>query len=299
MGTVARQAQDIGDQARELKDKAERGARHAIHAASPWIAILARAGYAAKGVVYVLVGVLALTAAFGGGHAEGSRGALGTLLGKPFGKVILAVIAAGLAGYALWCFVRAVWDPEREGTSAKAIGKRLFAAGKGVVHAALVVAVVSMLTGNGGGGGGGGDGDEGARDWTARLMAWPFGPWLVMLIGLAVVGYGVRQLYRGWKSDLDDQLNLGRMNATAARWTVRFSRFGIGARGVIFIVIGGFLALAGWRVDPGEAKGVGQALDSLQRQPYGPWLLGLVALGLIAYGLYEFVRAKYRRIDPT
>ena len=276
---------DVNGHLRAAKGHAKRAA----HEVSPWIELLARAGYAAKGVVYSLVGVFALLAARGSGDAKGSRTALGELLDKPYGQVLLGVIAIGLAGYALWCFVRALVNPEHDKT-----GSRVFSFVKGVGHVVLVIAVIGMITGSRSQGGGGGGGD-----WTGRLMEWPAGKWLVMAIGLGIVGYGIFQLYRAWTADLDDQLSLGRMNPQTAR-TVRYvSRFGMAARGVVFLVVGGFAFFAGLRSSPSEAKGVGEALQYLRTQPYGPWLLGFVALGLIGYGIYEFVRARYRHIKPA
>src|SRR5687767_3561419 len=153
---------------REAHAQVEQAARQAAVRAGPAIELLARAGYAAKGVVYVLVGGLSLMAAFGyGGSTTGSRGALRTLLDKPYGLAMLAIVALGLAGYALWCFVRALLDPERKGRDARGIAKRAVHFGKGVVHAALVVAVVGMMRGTGGGGGEDGE----VRDWTAWLMS--------------------------------------------------------------------------------------------------------------------------------
>jgi type IV secretory pathway VirB2 component (pilin) len=281
---------------RDLHAHAEQAARDAALHAGPAITFLARAGYAAKGIVYGLIGGLALLAAFGSrGETTGSKGALRTLLDQSFGQVLLAVIAVGLAGYALWCFVRAILDPERDGNNAKGLAKRAFNFGKGIVHAALVVAVIGMIRGTGDGGGD----DEGLEEWTATLMSFPLGIWLVGLAGASVIAYGARQLYRAWTTDLDDQLSLSRMGPTAHVWTIRFSRFGMAARGVVFGVIGAFLLIAAYRADPSEAKGVGEALQTLQQQPYGPVILGVVALGLISYGAYELIRARYRRIDPT
>ena len=286
----------ISNPARGLRAQAEQAAHDAAMHTSPAIRALARAGYAAKGIVYALVGGLALMAAVGSrGETTGSEGALRTLMGKPYGLALLAVLAIGLAGYALWCFVRAVVDPEDDGNGAKGLGKRAFNFGKGVVHAALVLAVVGMIRGTGGGG----SDDSGAEKWTATLMSFPLGIWLVGAVGVAVIAYGARQLYKAWTTDLDDQLALGRMGPTAHRWTLRFSRFGMAARGVVFGVMGTFLVIAAFRADPSEAKGVGGALNTLQQQPYGPVLLGVVALGLIAYGAYELIRARYRRIETT
>ena len=280
---------------RGLPAEAEQAVHRAALHAGPAIALLARAGYAAKGVVYALVGALAVLAAAGhGGSTTGSRGALRSLLDKPYGLAILAVIAVGLGGYALWCFVRATLDPERDGTNAKGVAKRLGQFGKGVVHAALVVAVIGMMRGAGPG-----DDDGRVRDWTAWLMSFPLGIWLVGIAGASVVVYGLRQLHRAWNVDLDDQLDLGRMGAALHQWTIRFSRFGMAARGVVFGLIGTFLVLAAWRSNPGEARGVGGALRTLQQQPYGPFILGAVALGLVAYGAYQLILARHRRIEPA
>lgn len=271
-------------------------ARHALVGSSNWIVLLARLGYAAKAVVYGLVGMLAVLAAFGrGGQVEGSKSALATLLDEPGGKALLVVIAIGLTGYALWCFVQAAVDPERDGSDATGIGKRTFNAFKGVLHLALVVAVVQMIIGSGGGS----TGEDGTQHWTARVMAWPAGRWIVTVGGVAVAIYGLRQMYRGWTADLDDQLDLSEMTHPAHRWTVRACRFGMAARGAVFVIIGSFLAIAGLRHDPQQSKGFGEAMRYLQEQPYGPWLLAIVAAGLIAYGLYELVRARYRRIEPV
>jgi hypothetical protein len=281
---------------RDLPAEAEQAIHRAALHAGPAIAFLARAGYAAKGVVYALVGALSLLAAAGrGGSTTGSRGALRSLLDRPYGQTTLAVIAVGLGGYALWCFVRALLDPERDGTDAKGLAKRGGNFGKGVVHVALVGAVIGMMRGTGSGRGD----DEGVRDWTGWLMSFPLGIWLVGIAGASVVVYGLRQLYRAWTLDLDDRLSLGRMSAGLHNWTVRFSRFGMAARGVVFGVIGVFLVLAALHANPGEAKGVGGALRAVQQQPYGPVLLTAVALGLIAYGAYQLILARYRRIEAA
>ena len=268
----------------------------AVRQVSPFIRRFARCGYAAKGVVYVIVGGLAAAVAFGrGGQTTGSRGALQALLEQPFGRVLLGIVAFGLACYAAWQFIRAVEDPEHEGADGKAVAKRAGLFVSGVIHVGLVVAAVAMV--GGGGGGGDGSGDGSAQDWTATLMGYPLGRWLVATVGLVVGGYGVHQLVRAYKADLDSQLVLAGLSATTQQWVRRVSRFGMAARGVVFGIVGLFLLLAAWRHDPGEARGLGGALHSLQEQGYGPWLLGAVAVGVIAYGGYQFVLARHRRIE--
>lgn len=272
-------------------------AEKSLAEAGPWIVWLARAGYAAKGVVYCVVGLLALLAAFGSGDGEttGSRGALHKILTQPFGVVLVSLLAVGLAGYALWCFLQAIIDPDRAGKDAKGAAKRVGKFFKGLVHSALVVAAVGMVTGRESGG----DGESNIDRWTAKLMAMPWGVWLVGIVGASVLGYGVWQLIRAWRVNLDKMLSLGELPPETRRPVVNVSRFGIGARGVVFGVIGLGLILAAWHANPSEAKGVGESLRWVAQQPYGPWLLAVVAAGLMAYGFYEFVRAGYRVIRPT
>jgi hypothetical protein len=280
---------------RDVHAQAEEAVRGAAARAGGAIGLLARAGYAAKGIVYCLVGGLALLAAVGsGGRTTGSRGALRSLLDHPYGLAILAVVAIGLAAYAGWCVLRALLDPDRKGSDARGIAKRAVTFGKGVVYAALVVAVVGMMRGTRGRGD-----DAGVRDWTARLMSFPLGIWLVGLTGAAVVVFGLRQLYCARVADVDEPLDFGRMGANTHRWATRFSRIGLAARGVVFAIVGVFLVTAARHENPGEARGVGGALHALQEQPYGSALLAAVALGLIAYGCYQFLLVRYRRIKPT
>lgn len=267
-------------------------AHRAEHAASnPVVEKLARAGYAVKGVVYGLIGFLALKAALGsGGQTTGSRGAITSLTDEPFGEALLWVIALGLAGYALWRFIQALGDPDGEGSDAEGSVKRLGYAGSGVLYGALAYFTLRLVTGSGGGGG------TNASGWTATLMAQPFGPWLVGAAGLVTIGIGLYQFNKAHKADFFDKLKTGEMSASARKWVRRVGQFGLGARGVVFVLLGVFLIQAAWQADPSEARGIGGALDALAAQPYGPYLLGTVALGLIAYGAYCVVNARFRRI---
>ena len=276
----------------------KRGAGSAAVHAKPTVAKLIRLGYAAKGLVYVIVGALAALAAFGGrgGETTGSRGAMDTIMEQPFGRTLLGVVAVGLAGYVLWQLFRAAKDPEHADDGAKSWGRRAMYLGSGLIHAGLVVAAARMVMD---GGGGSTDDNANARGWTATFMSYPYGRWLVGLTGLGIAGFGLYQIYKGYKADLDKQLAMGRMGAGAHRFAVMMGRLGIAARGIVFAIIGGLLAMAAYHENPSEAKGLGGALDTLAAQQYGPWLLGAVALGLVAYGIYLFIRARYRRIELT
>lgn len=254
---------------------------------STWHQRFARFGYASKGVVYLLVGILAVQAALGSSQATDSKGALRSIIDAPFGRVLLAVMALGLFSYAAWRAYSAVANPESD-----SVPRRLYAALTALIYGGLGLEATRLALRNGGGGGG----EEGASHWTARALAQPFGAWLVGLAGAGLLLFGGSQLVHAWKAKLDDQLDLSQLEPARRAWVVRVARFGIAARGVVLLLIGAFVVQAAVEFDPSEAQGVGGALRSLEQQPYGSWLLGIVALGLAAYGVYELVRARYRRI---
>jgi hypothetical protein len=253
------------------------------------IAWLARSGYAARGVVYVIVGWLAVLAALGSGQATDSKGALLTILQQPFGEVLLALVALGLVGYALWRLVQASMDTDGHGTDAKGAAVRIGLVVSAVTHLLLAFFALSLILGWGAGGGG-----DGTQDWTAWLLEQPFGRWLVGLIGAAVVGAGLAHIFKGWQAKFEKYLQ---MDPDLLDKASPVCRFGLVARGVVFLIIGGFLVVAAWRFSSGEVVGLKGALQTLQQQPYGWILLGIVALGLFAFGLYSLIEARYRRID--
>ena len=251
----------------------------------------ARLGYAARGLVNLLVGLLALLAATGGGDVEGSKGALRALLSQPLGRTLLAVVAAGLFGFALWRFLQSVLDADGRGTGWRALIARAAQLVSAAIYAGLGLFAVDLVAGLGAGGGE----EQAARDWTRWLMAQPFGRWLVAAVGLAVAGGGVAMVAKAWTASFRRHLSC---EAGTARWVVPLGRAGYAARGVVFLIIGGFLILAAWHENPGEARGLGGALLALREQPFGRALFGLVALGLAAFGAFEFAEARYRRISP-
>lgn len=257
---------------------------------APWIEKLARFGYGAKGVVYLLVGGLAAVAAFtGGGQTTDSSGALAAVADDPGGRALLAVIAVGLFGYVLWRILGVVRNPEHESG-----GKRVFFAVTGLAYGTLAVEAARLALY--GVGGASGQNGNGAAHWSGEVMAQPLGQLLLAAAGVAIGAYGIHQIVSGWRVDLDDQLALGAMSANARRWTVRISRFGLAARGLVFTIIGGFLVVAAIQSDPSEATGIGGVLTMMRGTP---WLLGVLALGLVAYGVYNLVRARYRVIRPA
>ncbi|MGI0488755.1 DUF1206 domain-containing protein [Pantanalinema rosaneae CENA516] len=264
-------------------------------AAHPWVERLARLGYAAKGMVYFVVGLLAAQAAFTtGGRTTDPNGALETIIDQPFGQFLLVIILIGLIGYALWRFVQTLVDPEHSGESldAKRIAQRLGYAFSAIAYTGLAWTAVKLLMGESG------EHGDSTRDWTARSMAQPFGRWLVGLAGLVVIGVGVSYLYQAYKAKFQRHFKLHEMSQTQRQWAKRLGQFGIAARGVVFGIIGLFLVLAALRANSNEARGLGGALTALAEQPFGAWLLGVVALGLMAYSVYSIIEARYRQLAP-
>ncbi len=263
---------------------------HGAAAADSRLERLARMGYLTKGIVYALVGLLAAQAAFGaGGATTDTQGVLERIVTQPFGQILLGLAALGLAGYALWRVVQAVLDPERKGGDAGGLAERAGALINGVIYFGLALTAGRLALGTGGAGG------DGTKDITARLMGWPLGVWLVGVVGLVVIGVGVQQLYGGYRASFRKKLRQEEMSAGELTWAVRAGRFGLAARGIVFVIVGVFFIQAARSANPQRAGGLGEALATLAQQPFGPLLLGIVALGLVAYGVYMAVLARYWR----
>ena len=268
-------------------------AQQLIQERSLWIERLARFGYAAKGVVYGIVGLLAAQAAFGsGGQTTDTKGALSAIVTQPFGKFLLSLVAIGLIGYSLWRFIQAIKDPEHKGTKPKGLAQRIGYAANGFIYGSLALSAIRIVIGSGSGGN-----SNSTQDWTGKLLSQPFGQWLVGTIGAAVIGLGFYQLYKAYKAKFRKEMDLSQVSNVQQNWIIAIGRFGLAARGVVFCIIGFFLIQAARQYDPSEVRGLGEALQVLQQQPYGPWLLGIVALGLVAYGIYMIIQGRYRHLN--
>lgn len=266
----------------------------AVHARrhAGWIVRLARAGYVAKGIVYMVIGALAVQAAAGaGGRATDSRGALGEISGSTVGRVLLLLMGIGLVGYALWAVTSALLDAEDRGSDAKGVALRVGQAARGLAYGALGVEALALVARSGRTGSG-----EGAEHWTARAMELPWGRALIALAGAGIIAYALYQFWRGARKDIRKRLRIGGENPDAVRWVVRLARFGIIARGVVFLMIGWLIVQAAWRRDAEQAGGIGDSLSALGAQPYGSLVLGAAALGLVAYGVWQLANARYREM---
>lgn len=271
-------------------ESAAETAEVAAEYAAPWIERLARAGFAAKALLYGTVGVLAARMAVGkGGRATGARGAMESVQNAPFGRLLLGLVGVGLIGYAVWRVVQALLDPERRGSSAKGIALRASFAARGLIHAALAISALRLAIGNPPEG----DGNDAER-WAARVLGITGGRSLLWIIALSVGVFGVYQLYRAFAAKLSSQLQFGMISTEIGRWIIGVSRFGIAARGIVFVMVALLLGGAAMRQSPSRAGGIDDALESLTA--LGKWPFMAIAMGLIAYGAYELVNARYRRI---
>jgi hypothetical protein len=269
---------------------------------SKGLRLAARAGFAAKGVVYTLVGIIAILAAWGGSgasgpsgsssggsEAEGAKGALEMLMRQPFGEVILGLVAAGLIFYALYRFFEAAADPDGQGSDAKGIAARAGAVISGASYGFLAYFAISLLLNLGASGGSGGQQGGAAPGWFQAVMEQPFGIWLAAALGLAIMAVGAIQFYRAYTRQFEETLS-----PMTPGWAQDVSAFGIVARGVIFLVIGGFAVIAAIQADPSQAVGLSGAMGEIRDTAWGDILFALVAAGLLAYAVYCFTEARFR-----
>ena len=255
---------------------------------SPAIRLSRRFGFAAKGFVYLIVGFLAAKAAlYRGGGVKDEQGALHEVLAAPFGRVLLGVAGAGLLVYAVWRLIEMWSDPEEKGKL-----WRFQSLLSGLVYASLGVEAFRMVLGMGSGGGG----ERESKQQAALLISLPFGHWLLIIIAAIAIALGLQELYRAVAPRFEDREAIKGLSHAAQKWVLRLGRLGIFSRGVVSTVVGVYLLMAGIRRSPSEARGTEGAMESLGQQPFGKWILAVIALGLTAYALYTLVEARYRKL---
>lgn len=263
-----------------------------------WYSAVARAGLVAKGISFAIVGALAAKLAVGdGGKATSREGALATIADEAVGKALLVALAAGFAAYALWRVVQAVAEREPDDDEPKGFvkkwGKRAGYVGRAAIYGGLTYTTTRLVFDAGGAR----SQNEHARRTAAEAFAWPGGRWLVLAAGLGILGVGLWNAYRGVTRTFEDRWRVGRMTPAGRRWGCRAGIAGHLSRGVVFGLIGVFLAKAALEVDSRDAIGLDGALQKLAASPYGPFLLGLTAAGLVAYGVYCLADARLRDVS--
>ncbi|MFE2056633.1 DUF1206 domain-containing protein [Streptomyces sp. NPDC059446] len=254
----------------------------------------ARAGFVARGVIYLLVGVLALRIAFsdGGGKQADRGGAIAEIAEKPFGNILLWALGLALAGMALWrlseaCFGQAGPDGDKP-------HKRVMAAARFVFYSFVSYSVISYAAGDKGSGSG--SSDKQTDDVTARALEWTGGQWIVGAAGLVVAGAGLWIAFRAAARKFHKHLKMAEMTKKVRQAVDVTGVFGGVVRGAVFATAGGFAVAAAVQHEPGQAKGMDDTLRSFTETPAGPWLLAFIALGLAAFGLFSWANARYRKV---
>lgn len=258
------------------------------------IVIAARVGYGARGFVYLSVGLLTLAAAaIHRGDAVGTKGAFGWLSDQPFGRVWLILLALGLLSFAAWRLLQSICDADREGRSRRALGLRMSQGFSGLGYLALAVSVMQVVIRAYA------DVERAGavenREKAAMLVDLPFGAWLLTGVGLAILGIGIANIVRSIREDFTEYLSC---SETVCRRLAPIARAGYAARGMAYLPLGVIVALAGLRAEPQAVTSFGLALEALQRQPTGSVILSVTALGLVAFGAFSFVEARFRKIRP-
>lgn len=271
----------------------ESGTSSARQAArNPGLELLERLGYVVRGALYAVIGFLALRIAFSqpGGAATDLTGSLVFLIGNQFGKLVLFVAVVGLGAYSVWGIVRAFFDPLHRGSDASGYIERLGFVSSAVSYAAIAVFGLKILAGSGGGS------TDSTQHSIASVLNHPAGGLLTVLIGVVAIGIGAGQLFEAYHAGFRWDLKGAEMSETERNVAVALGRFGMFARGVIFLIVGWFVLQAGIHNDPGQVQGFGGALLFLLSKPYGQVLLGIVALGFVALGLHSLACARWIRL---
>jgi Domain of Unknown Function (DUF1206) len=250
--------------------------------------VLARAGLAARGVIYILLGWVAIMVALGHtSHEADQAGALQLLAGQPYGVVALWLLAIGFAGYALWRLSEAAFGVTGEGSGA---GPRLKAVARAVVYAGFAYLTFKVIFGV--------QGSEARQqqDTTAKVMQHPGGQWLVGIAGLIIVIIGAALAVEGVRRKFLKNLRTDQMSPRTRGVVELLGVIGTIARGVIFALVGVLVIDAAVTFDPSKAGGIDKALLTLRNQPFGEILLVLAAIGLIIFGAYGVCEARWRKV---
>ncbi|KJH79084.1 MULTISPECIES: DUF1206 domain-containing protein [unclassified Pseudomonas] len=256
------------------------------------LVVLARGGYAARGVIYLIIGIFALLAAQDSTKPKDSHRSLEALLSQPFGYVLVGLVVAGLLAFAAWRVLQAVRDVDHHGSNLKGLVIRAGLLAGGLVNGALAFFALGLLVS--GLKSSGGDGGSQTRDLLAQILSWEHSNLLIYLIALIPFGVGIAHLIKGWKATFEKYFEA---DEDVMRYVRPVSRFGLIARGVVFLEIAVLLAISGSNYKAMDPPGMKDALDALQNLPAGAVLLMVMALGLIAFSVYSFAEAAWRKIN--
>lgn len=272
-----------------------RGAKAAGNAAesaadSPLLTGIARVGLTAYGLVYLLIGWLALKIAWGASPESGDQtGALATIAEAPFGRILLYLLVIGLIAMMVWQFANAAFAKKIDDDGAKGIAKRVGEVITGIVFGALAFTTFRMASGQGA------SSSQSQQEQTSGIMSLPFGRPLAILIGLVIVGVGIFTIVRAIQRTFLDHIDKAVPPAIRS-WIERAGLAGYIANGIGLSLIGALFAYAAITFDPAKSNGLDGALRTILTAPFGRFLLTFVALGFVCYGLFQFARARYERL---
>ena len=256
---------------------------------STWLSRAARVGLAARGLVYVLIGVLAIEVARGGSARTDQQGALRKIAEQPFGRTMLWLVAAGFLAYGLWRLGEGIWGRREESDGKKRTVKRVESVASSLIYLALCVTAVRIASGSAAGGGN-------EESLTARLLEAPGGKTILVVIGLVLVGVAVALAWRGLTTDFEQQLKCGEMSRTTYAVVHRLGQVGYVSRGLVVGLVGALVVKAALEQDPDQAAGLDLALERLVSAPFGQFSLMVAAAGLVCFGVYSFAEVRYRRL---
>lgn len=257
--------------------------------------LAARVGYGARGFVYLSAGVLILLAAVDlVGDAVGTSGVLDWLVLRPLGRLWVFLVGLGLAAFVMWRGLQAIFDVDHEGVSAHGLRTRLGQAVSGSSYAALSFAAFNLLV-HAPGGDPAAEGVERSREKAATVLALPYGNWLLVAAGLIIFGIGLSNIAKAWREDFTEYLAC---SAKTCRRVAPLARAGHVARGLAYLPLATLVVLAGLRSRASDVTSLGAALEAVERQPAGSWILVIGALGFVAFGAFSFIEARFRRIRP-
>jgi hypothetical protein len=259
----------------------------------PWVCRMVRLGYAAKGAIYTLIGLFAFRMAFGmdGGRVTDSSGVLHTIIAQPFGLILLALIGIGVLTYAIWHVAEAITDARRKGSDWRGKVDRALTIIKSAVYAGIGWEALRLVLGARGS-------SADADDYARETMQFPLGDVFLLLVGVGVAIYGALEIWKAFSARFDDDLDETRVRSEAP-WVLPLGRAGISARGVIMVLIGFGLVKASLEHSAANARGLDESLWTVFAQPSGPWLLAVVAAGLMCFGIFQLLHARYARLAPS
>lgn len=249
---------------------------------------LARIGYASRGVIYLVVGGLALLAAMDhqGGSTTNSKGALRAILSQPLGDALIVTMIIGLLGYSAWRAVQAIKDTDDHGTDIKGLGVRAGLFISSLTHISLATWAADLAMGGG----------NDSQGWTNNLMTSGWGQIVLAVVGIGFAIVGIAHVFKGWTARFDRYIDFPE---NINPWARPLCQFGLISRGVVWGILAWFLMYSAWQGRGGEIKGMEDALNLVRTADYGSWLFGILAAGLFAFGIYSILEAFYRRVEVS